>query len=176
MMFLHRSILILVMLSLSACGFHLRGSDNLPPLMAKVLVEGSDSPRELLREFEYLLLRNGAQIASSRAEASMLLQLDRYETKSRVVAMDSKGYAREKELTISLTYTVLNSQRQVLLSPRQLQLHGDVLVDKDNVIASERAEKDTYRQLQQRMAATLLNVLRYDLRDLSGEAVNETGQ
>jgi outer membrane lipopolysaccharide assembly protein LptE/RlpB len=100
----------------------------------------------------------------------MVLRLDSYKQKSRVVALDSNGYAREKELTVSLSYTVLTPQLEVLLSTRQIKLHEDILMDKDNVIASDRAVQETYQQLQRRLAVSLLNVLRFDLKGLNHEA------
>lgn len=165
-----RGFLLLVLLSLTGCGFHLRGEAPLPPLMQSILVEGGGSARVLLREFEYQLLRQGGQLSRHRSEATIVLRLSGYQQKSRVVALDSNGYAREKELSVSLSYTVLSPQLDVLLSTRQISLHADVLVDKDSVIASDRAAQETYQALQQRLAISLLNTLRFDLQGLNNEA------
>lgn len=173
---LRQAVVIILMMSLTSCGFHLRGEGTLPPPMHNILVEGDIDARAFLHEFEYLLLRQGGQTTAHRTEATMILRLDSYQQKSRVVALDSNGYAREKELTVILSYTVLTPQLEVLLSSRQLKLHAGVLVDKDNVIASERAEKETYQQLQQRLASSLLNALRFDLKGLTGNSVDEAGQ
>lgn len=176
MAWLRNSLLLALILGLTGCGFHLRGGEGeFPAIMQAVLIDDSSGQRVLRRELEYQLQRQGVEVVSSRTGASMVLRLEHYRQSSRVVALDNTGYAREKELEAEVVFSVQDPQLNTVLSSRSLSRLSSVLVDKDNVAASERAELDAYLALQRQLATALVTRLRFELQGLGGPS-REAGQ
>ena len=64
-----RSLAVLAVLSLAACGFHLRGEVKLAPSLQRVIVISSDPGSPLKRSVEDAMKRAGATVAAVPGEA-----------------------------------------------------------------------------------------------------------
>ena len=92
-----------ILLTLSNCGFHLRGQGF--ELTNKQVWLASDNPHA---DFERLLTQNlnnqGVKLVSEPLQSSMKLLIQGYHVVERTVARDSLGRASELELELNLNY------------------------------------------------------------------------
>ena len=90
---------LLLLLTLTACGFHLRGSVELPPELAAINVQDAKPTTDIAPSLRSALKSSGIQVSDS---APMLLQLKAEQYGKRVLSVDSSGRAQE----YGLSYTV----------------------------------------------------------------------
>ncbi|MDT8383262.1 MAG: hypothetical protein RRB22_02505, partial [Gammaproteobacteria bacterium] len=97
-------LLLLLLLSISACGFHLRGSVQLPPALSVLALLDAAPATDIAPE-----LGRGLKGAGVRLDASapMQLQIRAEQYGKRVLSVDASGRAQE----YGLSYTVRFSLR-----------------------------------------------------------------
>ncbi|TCT22673.1 LPS-assembly lipoprotein [Thiobaca trueperi] len=93
--------LMSVLTMLTGCGFHLRGSLEIPPSLNPVFIQApAGSP--VRQAFDDRLAGSDVRLAASPAEARLIVRILSEERSSRVVAVDANG----KTLAYELHYLV----------------------------------------------------------------------
>ncbi len=151
------SVLILVLL-LSACGFHLRGSVELPPMLERPHVVG-DAFSLLVRELESLLLQSGATLVRQPKEASAIVRILSETPTRRVLSVGSTGKAAEYELHYAVNYQLENPQGEVLQGPSTLSTRRTYLFDESQVLGKSGEEETLREDMQRDLARRLLQQL-----------------
>ena len=90
---------LLLLLTLTACGFHLRGSVELPPELAAINVQDAKPTTDIAPALRSALKSSGVQVSDT---ASMVLAIKAEQYGKRVLSVDSSGRAQE----YGLSYTV----------------------------------------------------------------------
>jgi LPS-assembly lipoprotein len=156
------SVLLVVGLSLSACGFHLRGSVQLPPVMARTYVEAGRAG-ELAEDLRELLRSSGVQLVGSKPEASAVIRLLGDQRERRVIAVDTSGAASAYELSYQARFELLDGDGAVLLGGQSLSRSRDLNFDGANVLGKSREEEQIYAALRSDVAAAILQRIQYGL-------------
>jgi LPS-assembly lipoprotein len=160
---LMRSVLLLWLgLSLAACGFHLRGSVELPPVMARSFVEAGQAG-ELAAEVRGLLQSSGVQVVSSRGDATVVIRLLGEQRQRRVIAVDTSGAASAYELTYQVRFELRDGEDAVLMPPQSLSRSRDLNFDGGNVLGKSREEEQIYAALRTDLATAILQRIQYGL-------------
>ncbi|MCW8923016.1 MAG: LPS assembly lipoprotein LptE [Gammaproteobacteria bacterium] len=160
--YLHKNVFIFVLIVLagvqSACGFHLRGVLSLPDRITPMFVDSGDA--ELSRDLEMLLSASGENaLATSSTEAETVLNIASVQKSQRVVAVDSRGRAREYELNYQFRYELKAQGDSEVIKTNTIKLKRDLLFDPDSVLAVEH-EKDTmYEDMRKDAAQVMLRQL-----------------
>ena len=128
---MHRQLLItllaLLTLQLSACGFRLRGAITLPESLSTISIEGTTEYTDIGRVL-YRSLKRGGVIITSADEAALRLQILRDEVVRRVLSVDAAGKANEYELKHLLRYTAIDNKGQVVVEAQDIfrfRVEGD---------------------------------------------------
>lgn len=153
----------MLLVTLSACGFRLRGAVELPPAMQETRITGVAEYAPLTVQLRRLLSGSGARVLPADAPASATLVISGEELKKRVLSVDSQGRAAEYELTYRFYFEVLDGEQGVLVARQNVELVRDYRFDPDNVLATGAEEaqirEDMYRfaasQAMRRISATL---------------------
>ena len=157
-------VLLVLVVTLSACGFHLRGAAELP---FKTLFLGFPSNSafgaELARN-----LRAGThtRVVNTREEAEAALDVMNESREREVLSLNAQGRAREFQLRSRITLRVVDRSGRELLGPLTLSAQRDVAFNDAQVLAKESEEALLYRDMQsdlvqqilRRLAAVQVNV------------------
>jgi LPS-assembly lipoprotein len=106
---------LLLLLSLAACGFHLRGSVQLPPELAQMALRDASPATDVAVELRRALKGEGIRLSDA---APLVLQLKGERYGKRVLSVDSSGRAQE----YGLSYTI-----GFLLKKEAIQGEGDAM-------------------------------------------------
>ena len=87
------SVLLLI---LTACGYHLRGTIAMPESLKNMYVFNAGP--QLQNELKAVLKASKAQLASSPNEASLVIKILNEDMKTRVLSIGSTGKSNESEL------------------------------------------------------------------------------
>ncbi len=158
---MRRTWLLVLILALAGCGFHLRGEVKLPANISTVRIE---APNRLLQDELSIYLKAGGAHVTTRAEpADATLALSGEDFQRRVLSVDpNTGKAREYELAYTVSVSMTRADGSVLLAPQQVRLVRDYVYDQDAVLGKSREEdvlrdemrRDAVQQVLRRMAAT----------------------
>ena len=131
-------VIVLAVLFLSACGFHLRGQVLLPSVMAEPHLEG-DNP-ELIRRLEEELRARGASPVADATSASAVIELLRVAYLREVGTLDLSGTVTGYVLKYEVVYRVLGSNLEVLVDDTRITLSRNLDYDRGQVLQLEQDE------------------------------------
>jgi LPS-assembly lipoprotein len=141
--------LIVLAASLSACGFHLRGSDGSfnMPFQSIYLAFPETSPlgTELKRN---LRAGDSVVIESDPNKAQALFDVLSEQRGKSILSLNSQGRVREYLLTYTLVFRVRNAGGTELLAPTEISLKRNIAFNEAQVLAKEAEEALLYRDMQ----------------------------
>ncbi|MBT8125977.1 MAG: hypothetical protein HKP12_14840 [Gammaproteobacteria bacterium] len=151
---------VLLTTMLAACGFHLRGSYELPAHLSPLYIDKESMSLQLFRELRSSLKLSGAELIEDAAEAASELKVDFEQQTRDVISVDSLGRAREYRLIYRLTFS-LQTGEDTAIDGSRIELTRNLLFNPETVLGvAEETEliyndiiADTARQIVQRMQA-----------------------
>ncbi len=144
-----RHLLILTLLTLTACGFHLRGSVAIPPYLKTVQVQDASPATRIAPDLERALRNEGVIVTDDAAQANAVLRLQSESFTRRVQAVDASGKAQEYGLQYSVVFSVLGPDGTAWLSNASVSTRRDLRFDEGAVLGAG----DEQAQLQAEMRA-----------------------
>ncbi|MDH5784795.1 MAG: LPS assembly lipoprotein LptE [Chromatiales bacterium] len=153
-----RLLLTLLLLSLAGCGFHLRGSEPLPEVMAvSYLALPKGSP--LYYELERQLLAAGGRVVDEAGVASATIKVESAQIRSRTLSLDTLGRVSEYGLTLSVRYQLLDADGAAYGERLVTHVERDHRFNADAMLAQgaerEKVELHMYRTAAEQMVRRL---------------------
>ena len=153
--FVKLSSLLVLILLLSACGFHLRESVALPPSMQRIHLtvnNGGDLQRNLARA----LRNSGITIEddSGPGVAELVVPVARFSTQTLSIS----GGARITEYSVQyqVKFSVVDATGKVLLPEQTVQMSRDYSYDATNTIGNDAQVEEIQRSLIDDMVQSIL--------------------
>ncbi|MGB5245443.1 MAG: LPS assembly lipoprotein LptE [Woeseia sp.] len=134
------AILLILLLALAACGFHLRGALQLPPQMARTYIDTADRYSLFYRLLRQELTAAGVELVESAADANAVFSILSEDTDQRVLSVSARNVPREYEVYYSVYFTV-QSNEGLLLEPQQQIGTRDYTYDETEVLGKSREEE-----------------------------------
>lgn len=171
-----RPLLLLALLlaaMLEGCGFHFAGSRPLPGVMSWIYIDIVTPYRVAKPPLEAALntrlLRRGAVVSGSVAEARTVLRITELTEQREVLSVDPFGKAVEYKLTTRLRYELLEDGQPVVPGD-VLQVSRDYSFNAQEVLAKEAEEQRLQSFIQDELAELLLLRLEAQTRALAEPA------
>jgi len=144
----------LVVILLSACGFHLQGSAELPVAVRRVYVATADELTPLAVELREALSRNGATLAPAASAADAVVRVSRDRTGRRVLSVSARNTPEEFEVFYAVDYSIDRGGQEVVPS-QTLELTRSFSFDEADLLAKDR-EENILREAMARDIAGLI--------------------
>jgi len=140
---------------LSACGFRLRGSANLP-FTTMYINSSSAFAVELSRT---LRTSSNVKSVSTPQEAEAIIELTGESLQKDILSLNAQGRPREYKLTQSVTIRVYDSAGRDYIKATTLQQTREVSFNENQVLAKEAEEALLYRDMQSALVQQILRHL-----------------
>lgn len=134
---------------LSGCGFHLRGSEALPPEMSVTYIQSSNPFSSLVKDFTEALRARGAQVTERLEDATAVLRIQENEKDRDVLSVNTSGKVLEYSLRQRIQFSVVTAENQPLVESQTVSMSRAYLYKSTDVLGSER-EKDAVRHTLQK--------------------------
>jgi len=152
--------LLLMSCALLACGYHLRGSYDLPQHLSPLFIDKESMSLPLYRELRSTLKASGAELADDATVAVSVLEIVKEQQTRDVISVDTLGRAREYRLIYRLTFS-LQAAEETLIENSQIQLKRNLLFNPETVLGVAQEQENIYqdmiadsaRQMVQRLQA-----------------------
>ncbi|GAB2191241.1 LPS-assembly lipoprotein LptE [Sessilibacter sp. MAH2] len=153
-------LIILFMATLSACGWHLRGSVALPETLQTIsLTQQNIDPvlsQTIRRNFE----ANNIQFATLEY-ASYALTLSDQKEERRVSAVSSDGLAERISLSISVNFLLQDKEGLTIGKPSVITVSRSYGFDRQNVAGKNAEEQLVKTELRNELAQQILRRYRF---------------
>ena len=153
-------VALLAALTLSACGFHLRGANgsfNLP--FATVFITLPDSSPLAIDLKRNIRANGGTDIAAARNGADGVIEVLSDPDANRgktILSLSSSGRVREYQLSYAIVFRVLDRQGKQLLPPTTISLTRPISFNESQLLAKETEEALLYRDMKLDMVQQML--------------------
>ena len=156
-------LLVILSLTLSACGFHLRGAMNLP--FQTIYVDSGGAPAVGAELALGVRTGSNTRLTNSPAEAEAVLQVMNEGQERRILSLSGGGKVREYELIYRVSFRLLDREKRELLPPQLIELKRDLSYDDAQVLAKEAEaallytdmRTDAAQQIMRRVSAVKLS-------------------
>lgn len=137
-----RSLLMIVaLLALAACGFHLQGRQGLPASLMRVNLEAEERQSEFVASLRGSLRGAGATFEERQGEGIARIRVLRDRVTERVLTVSARNIPTDYELTYEVRIVVDGPDGRELMPQEDFQLTRVYSFDERKVLAKER-EKD----------------------------------
>lgn len=138
---------------LSACGFHLRGTQSGTVQLPPTYIAGNAGP--LKQEVQHYLAVAKAPVVEDQKDAQLVITLQDEETTRRVLSVDASGRADEYEVDYAASYSAARADGKVVVAPETLTQQRSYTYNQAEVLAKnqeqERLVQDMRRDVVRRM-------------------------
>ena len=152
-------IVVLVSLLLSACGFKLAGTADLPPQLASIYLVTDDFSEPQRKALRRSLINAGAELVEQPGAQSVQLNASLKTLPDRQVATSASTGVIVKRLSRSLDFYVKDFDGKTIVEPSRLQQQKDASLDDDNLLSSDRERERVIRDLEQELFDQMIRQL-----------------
>ncbi len=145
--------------SLSACGWHLRGSQTVDLALPPLYLQVEQGSAELLREVATGLKASQVEVVANRSAARMVLTLERERSDRRVLSVDGRGNVQAYELLYRLVFSVRDSDGKLLLPSETITFQRDYSFDEAEVLAKSKEQTQLFDMMRRNAVQQLMRRL-----------------
>lgn len=155
--------LIMLILLLGGCGFHLRNAQPLPENLNPLYIQGLGQYDQLNRTLRDTFLSAEVRLTQNKSDAASILSVMDHGQSRQVITVDSRGKATEYALTRKLTVKLTDREDKVLMDERTVGVQRDWIdVGKDG-LAGRVEESQLQQNMRRDLSLSILRVLGYAL-------------
>jgi len=152
-----RTLAIVMLGLLAACGFQLRGQARLPFETLYVAIPAiSPLGTELKRN---IIAGTHTRLVDSPDKAQAILDLISEEGSKTILSFDTSGQVREYQLRYRVSFRVRDARGRDYLPQSEIRLTRDVSYNSTQVLAKESEEQLLYRDMQSDVVQQILRRL-----------------
>ena len=149
--------ILVIVSSISACGFHLRGNIPLPESIQNMFVVGPDGTFK--DQLVDILSNVGAQMANSAAGSDVVLNITEAVTQRTVGTLDETGKANSFNLVFNVKYVLISSASKEQIKQGSLQETRRYNFDPELVVETESEEAELQADMEESISLRLVRQL-----------------
>lgn len=154
---MRRLLAILLLLSLAACGFQLRGSYSLPwDTMFLGMSANDEMYAQIKRNIE---AATKTRVVDDPKAAQATLLILRNEQTKNILSLSGYGRVREFQLVRNFSYRIVDANGVELRPPTQIVLQREMTFDDTRILAKEQEELMIWREIQTDLVQQLMRRL-----------------
>jgi LPS-assembly lipoprotein len=153
-------LIVAALLSLTACGFHVRGHNNMQVKLAfqsVYLRANSDSP--FIADLRKALALNKVTVTDTAEEATITLEIISETTDKQIISLSAAGKVLAYDLRYLVTISAYDKQLSYWLPRSEIALNRNMTYDDTQVLAKEQEQAVLYKDMRTDAVAQVLRRL-----------------
>ena len=147
-------VLLVTWLMLSACGYHLRGSVDMPEALKNIYLFSASSM--LQTEIQVMLKSAKGKIATSPNEAGLVVKVLKEDMRTRILSIGVAGKSSESELNYYLRFQFYDNQENELMEEQTIEIAREYFNDQTAVLAKTNEEQIIRKEIYKQAARMLM--------------------
>jgi len=144
-----RALLLLILLALSACGFHLRGSNpNDVAFAFKSLYLKVPGETPFVIDLRRLLKANKVAMVASPDKADLVLEIVSEQNVKQILSLSGSGRVQEFQLFYRVSLRAYDNQQNDWLTADEISLSRILPYDDTQVLAKQQEEEMLYKDMR----------------------------
>ncbi|MCI0506619.1 MAG: hypothetical protein L0Z73_10975, partial [Gammaproteobacteria bacterium] len=124
------TLIVLMVVCLHGCGFHLRGSIELPPGMDSIAIDDVTATSGIAQVLKTQLRRHNITPLKNIDDARLVIVIDSEKHQRRVMTVSPEGRVQEFELIYTVAYSLLNKENpEATVANQVLSIKRDLRFD-----------------------------------------------
>lgn len=156
--------LLIIVLSISACGYQLRGSIDLPEGLKSIYLQNASA--QLQKNMKKTLKSSGGKLVDNIEQAGLVVQVVKEKMDRRVLSLSSTGRASEYEIIYQLEFNLLDAERKALSRTQQIEITKDYFNNQEEVLGKDNEERVIRDEMYRRAVQSIVNRSRVVLENL----------
>ncbi len=156
------TFVILSVLFLTACGYHLRGAMDLPSEMKTIYLEGASAP--LVEQFRKAIGSSSVQLVNSRAAAGTIITVSNEDTLKNASSLGASGRANQYNLVYRLNYEITDANDVQIVKSQPIEIRRDYFNDQQLILGKDNEEIVIRNEMYQQAVRTMINQVRAGLK------------
>jgi LPS-assembly lipoprotein len=152
---LHLFSLLIMAFVLTACGFHLRGSYDLPDHLSPLYLDKESMSLLLYKELRSTIRASGAELSEDATTAASVLTVANERRTRDVISVDTLGRAREYRLIYRLSFS-LQASGESVIENSEIDLNRNLLFNPEAVLGVAEETERVYRDMIRDSAGQIL--------------------
>jgi LPS-assembly lipoprotein len=153
-----RALAGLLVLGLSACGFHLQGRTPLPETFAYTYIDTRDEQTDFVQDLRKALIASGARVIRTQGSSGAAIEVHDDELTERVLSVSARNIPTEYELTYRVKFSVTSSGKP-LIENEEISATRDFSFDETELLAKEREQEILREALARDLVALVMRRL-----------------
>jgi len=153
-----RALAGLLVLGLSACGFHLQGRTPLPETFAYTFIDTRDEQTDFVQDLRKALIASGARVIRTQGSSGAAIEVHDDELTERVLSVSARNIPTEYELTYRVKFSVTSSGKP-LIENEEISATRDFSFDETELLAKEREQEILREALARDLVALVMRRL-----------------
>lgn len=149
-------ISLVVVLSLTACGFHLRGSVALPHGMEVTYVQDMQPASRIALPLRQTLISNGARVAETAEDASALVRIVSERFDRRLLSTGRTSKEKDYELLYAITFAAQARNETWAVDAQEIRVTREMKFDEEQVLAKNAEQEQLQTVMVQDAARQIL--------------------
>lgn len=133
-----KTVILMMVFLLSACGYHLRGALTLPAGLKSIFLKGG-SP-QLQEQFASSMKVSSVPVASAPESADLIIRIYNENNDRRVLSLNAGGTANDFELDYNLEYELVDSKNKVLMPRQPISIKREYYNNQQAILAKDNEE------------------------------------
>lgn len=147
---------LLLLVCLSACGYRLAGTVELPPQLANIELQTNDFKETQRKELSRSLEAAGANLVENADADAMRLTVTLISPSDQQLATSASSGSVVRRVTRRLTYTLHTPDGEVVSPAQTLSQQVDLNLSNDSLLASSQERDDAIRELERALYQSLV--------------------
>ena len=153
-------LLGLVLLTMAACGFQLRGQATVSDALKTLYIQGVDTRQDQFGvELKRALIRNGIEVLDEYQEGAALFTVLENRYNRNTLSVGSDALVREYELETIVVFQVTDENGELIGSKQRVEARRDYQFDRTQILAMDEQERVLREDLNQQMVQSILRRL-----------------
>ena len=151
-----RTFALLLVLSVSACGFHLRQPVALPANLSTMRIEGVDPYSPLQRNLEQALKHSGATLVETAGDSSAVLRVFTQRMDRLPLSVGDTGRVQEYLMRYKVEFELVDAAGAAVMPRQAAELERDYTFDTQQAFGTPGEEEIVKTELERDMVQTLM--------------------
>lgn len=153
------SCMILLMITLTGCGFHLRGMIEAPTWLNNVSIVSQQAHHGLESMLRMQLEANHIQLNPISTKAAYVLIIEKDDTQRNITSVSSSTTPRQYQLIYTVLFKLQNRQSIDIIPTTKIVVLRQVTINNDRILGSMDEQALTEREMRQDAVVQILNFI-----------------
>ncbi len=154
-----RVFLLLTVLLLTSCGFHLRGHSGAEMQFRALYLDASNPGTPFIADLRRSLEANKVKLTNTAEQADVVLNIVSEIPEKQILTLGGSGRVNEFQLRYRVSFRAYDLKGQVWVPAEEMVLHRDYYYDDTKVLAKEAEETLLYQSMRSDMVQQVVRRL-----------------